>query len=271
MKTYDLKSIQKRGLAILLDVDKVCAEHKIQYFLDGGTLIGAVRHKGFIPWDDDIDLSMPRDDYEKFLEIAPNELSDRYFVQAHQTDSEFPFGFARIIDKKSRTIDGDKVKFRTGFCIDVFPIDNAHDNMLVHKFRIFLIKVIQLLTKDKVDVKISDYPSVSSKIAIAIGIGLGRLFPARQLMHWQRKIAIRSNSTSTKNKCVYSYSVRALRFLLPADIYQQTVMLEFEGHLFPAPGKWDELLTIIYGDYMTPPSEEKRVPMHGYNNVQFFE
>ena len=100
MKTYDLKSIQKRGLAILLDVDKVCAEHKIQYFLDGGTLIGAVRHKGFIPWDDDIDLSMPRDDYEKFLEIAPNELSDRYFVQAHQTDSEFPFGFARIIDKK---------------------------------------------------------------------------------------------------------------------------------------------------------------------------
>ncbi len=64
MKTYDLKSIQKRGLAILLDVDKVCAEHKIQYFLDGGTLIGAVRHKGFIPWDDDIDLSMPRDDYE---------------------------------------------------------------------------------------------------------------------------------------------------------------------------------------------------------------
>lgn len=90
-------------------------------------------------------------------------------------------------------------------------------------------------------------------------------------MHWQRKIAIRSNSTSSKNKCVYSYSVRALRFLLPADIYQQTVMLEFEGHLFPAPGKWDELLTIIYGDYMTPPSEEKRVPMHGYNNVQFFE
>lgn len=71
--------------------------------------------------------------------------------------------------------------------------------------------------------------------------------------------------------CIFSYSVRALRFLLPADIYQQTGMLEFEGHLFPAPGKWDELLTIIYGDYMTPPSEEKRVPMHGYNNVQFFE
>lgn len=97
-----LKAVQRRGLELLLLVDDVCSKHGITYFLEGGTLLGAIRHKGFIPWDDDVDIVMPRADYERFVQIAQGELPARFFVQTNETDPEFPFGFAKILDTKSR-------------------------------------------------------------------------------------------------------------------------------------------------------------------------
>lgn len=266
----DLRTIQNRGLKILLDVDAICKNNNINYFLEGGTLLGAVRHKGFIPWDDDVDIAMFRGDYEKFLQIASRELPKNYFVQHNESDPYFPFGFTKILDLNSR-FPNNKNKFKTGFCIDVLPIDNAHDNKLIHKFNIFLIKSIQGLTKSKIELEMSNYEGVIVKIAVIMASIAGSVFSAKFLMRMQKYIATSNNKNETKSKCFYSYPFDYLDRLFPKEIYANIEMLEFEGHLFPAPKGWDEVLTILYGDYMTPPPIEERIPLHGFENVQFLD
>ena len=265
----DLTTIQHRGLEILLEIDKLCVKHNIKYFLASGTLLGAVRHKGFIPWDDDVDIMMLREDYDRFLGIAGTVLPEKYFVQTNQSDPEFPFGFARIVDTHSRFAGSPTVKYVTGLCLDVFPVDNAHDKLIVHKTRLFLIKIIQILTKDKVNGTIANYPSLLSKIAVSIGLLLGRFFSARTLMTWQHRIATASNGRFTQNKCVFSYPVSFLSCLFPEDIFDEVDMVEFEGYSFPAPSGWHKYLSILYDDYMTPPPKAERIPMHGCGKIMF--
>jgi lipopolysaccharide cholinephosphotransferase len=266
----DIKTIQKRGLQILLEVDVLCKKNNLKYFLEGGTLLGAVRHKGFIPWDDDVDIAMLREDYELFLKVAKKELSDQYFVQTNDSDVHFPFGFIKILDNNSRFPDN-KNKFKTGFCIDIFPIDNAHDNRAIHKLNIFMIKAIQGLTKSKIKLNLSKYKGIFIKTAVILASLIGNFFSTRFLMKVQRKIAVLNNRKSTKNKCFYSYPFNLLDRLFPSELYANTEMLEFEGFMLPAPKGWDKILTILYGDYMTPPPMEERVPSHGFGKVQFLD
>ena len=266
----DMKTVQERGLKILLEIDAICMTNGIKYFLEGGTLLGAIRHKGFIPWDDDVDVAMLREDYELFLSKARVELPNRYFVQTNDDDPNFPFGFAKIIDTKSKFPDN-KNKFKTGFCIDLFPIDNAHDNVIIHNLNIFMIKVIQGLTKSKIVLDMSTYKSAAIKTAVKVVSMVGKLFSTRFLMETQKKIAIMNNNKKTFNKCCYSFPFNYLNRLFPSEIYEDVEMVVFEEYEFPAPMVWDEVLTILYGDYMTPPPLEERVPLHGFERVQFLE
>ena len=266
----DIKTVQRKGLRILLEVDAICKTNGITYFLEGGTLLGAVRHQGFIPWDDDIDITMLREDYELFINKAKEELPSRYFLQTTFDDPHFPFGFAKIIDTKSR-FPNNKNKFKTGFCIDVLPIDNAHDNKIIHNLNIFIIKVIQGLSKSKIVLDMSNYNSTIIKITVKIASITGKLFSTRFLMEMQRKIATMNNYKKTKNKCIYSYQFNYLNRLFPREIYEDVEMLNFEGYNLPAPKGWDKSLRILYGDYMTLPPIEKRVPLHGFEKIQFIE
>lgn len=269
-KDQGIRAIQKRGLEILLEVDRLCKTHQIQYFLEGGTLLGAVRHQGFIPWDDDVDIVMLRDDYEKFLQVAPKALNERYFLQTYRTDPYFPFGFARVLDTKSQFPDV-KSKFKSGFCLDIFPIDNASDLKVVHRWRIFLMKVIQALSKSKINLDLNNYQGVFTKIIVLMAAVIGKLFPNRFLMWFQNRIATGSHQHRTKYKCIYSYPYHFLNRLFPSEAYQEVDMLPFEGYHFPAPKGWDLILTELYGDYMTPPPIEKQVPLHGFSSIKFFD
>jgi lipopolysaccharide cholinephosphotransferase len=265
-----LKDIQKRGLQILLEVDALCKRNNITYFLEGGTLLGAVRHKGFIPWDDDVDIVMLREDYDKFVKISMDQLPERYFVQTNDSDKYFPFGFARIVDRKSKYL-YDKNKYRTGFCLDIFPIDNAHDNKIIHGFNMFMIKAIQGLTKSKIALDISKYNGTITKMMVAVSALVGKLFTTRFLIKVQNRISLSCNRNNTKYKCCYSYPFSFLNRLFPSDVFGDVKMLEFEGHMLPAPKSWEKVLTILYGDYMTLPPVEERVPMHGYDKVVFLD
>ena len=95
---FDIKLLQNKMLGILLEIDRICRENNIRYLLDGGSMLGAVRHHGFIPWDDDADVMMPRDDYDRFIEIAPRALGKKYVFQCIENTREYPYNFGKVFD-----------------------------------------------------------------------------------------------------------------------------------------------------------------------------
>lgn len=138
-KITDIKEMQQIGLLMLADVDKYCRENDITYFVGYGTLLGAIRHKGFIPWDDDIDIIMPREDYNKFIREYGNE---RYKVLSNEYTTDYYYNFAKVVDLKTYAIEhGRNVRIQDlGLYIDVFPIDHLKKNKGL-SFNIFYKKV----------------------------------------------------------------------------------------------------------------------------------
>lgn len=148
MATYDIRPLQLRILDILLAVDKVCKEHGLRYYIIAGTLLGAVRHKGFIPWDDDLDIGMPRKDYDLLMAHASEWLPQPMEAAAFETDKTYPLPFAKIQDASTTLIERMHLKYLGGIYIDVFPLDGMTSNKLVqrlHFARYFWLKRVQYL------------------------------------------------------------------------------------------------------------------------------
>ena len=127
----DLQLLQLCEELILKEIDKICIKHNICYFVGGGTALGLRRHGGFIPWDDDIDINMPRDDYNRFLKIAISELPDFLFLQNHNTDANFPRLYSKVRLKGTKFVEYQyrNLKMEQGIFIDIFPMDQALDNV----------------------------------------------------------------------------------------------------------------------------------------------
>ena len=135
-----LKRLQDLELEMMLKIDEICKRHDLTYYLMGGTLIGAVRHQGFIPWDDDIDLGMPRPDYEKFLQVAPKELGEEFGILTPYDTEGYPFTFAKVINKKMKILykNNEKLK-KWNIWVDIFPLDSMPKNTLSFNIRKYLL------------------------------------------------------------------------------------------------------------------------------------
>ena len=120
-----MNDLQKRLLVILKEFARVCGKHNLRYFLNGGTCLGAIRHKGFIPWDDDVDVMMPREDYEKFLTLQYEYEGTPYFIQSWKSDPRYTYGFAKLRDSSTTFIEDFYRNHRInhGVWIDIFPLD----------------------------------------------------------------------------------------------------------------------------------------------------
>ena len=247
-----IRKIQLTELSILRELDRICQKCKIPYIIDSGTLLGAVRHEGFIPWDDDIDIKMLRRDYDKFCNICKDELGKKYFLQTYRTDKGYRWGYARILRKGTVFIRAghQSLKSKTGIFIDVFPCDNMPEG----KAALFLCNALSLVCRKML------YSEVGAKSAPffvkRIGFACLDLLP-KEWAYYGLENAWGSTEETVGQK---------------REWFENTCDICFEGLMVKAPAKKEEVLTYYYGkDYMTPPPEEERQPKHTAEYIKFVE
>ena len=274
-----LNQIQAANLKMLKEIDRICRKHDIGYRLDSGTLIGAVRHKGFIPWDDDADIIMRRDDWERFREIAPSELPDSMELMTPEDLAEINafYDFTpRIIYRNCRKCVPDEETAYYGerlnrLWIDIFLEDNIPDG----KAGDFIAR-----TKQKIIYSLAmghrfgcDYRkyTVLQKIAVAAGSGAGKLIPMKTLCRWQRDAAVRDRNRNTKRLFCSNYQPDYLYVTIDRSWTDRTVYMPFEDTELAVPVDSHNVLKEIYGDYMQLPASEKRVPSHGTEMVEVYD
>lgn len=244
----NLRSCQLKQLSILVEIDRICEKHGITYWLDGGTLLGAVRHGGFIPWDDDIDIGMPLADMKRFIQIAPSELPSSLFLQTKETDASYKGIITKVRDLNSLYVESHDTfisDYKKGLFIDIFPF--------------------------------IDYPTVPKKWVKKLMKGLSKSY---DILHTQHYYSFRSfveffyfGSMHTIYKAIW----KLLCLIFPKGTYLSNTIhnngygivhridsvyplseIEFEGRRFKAPGNIDAYLTDLYKNYMEIPPVDKR-------------
>ena len=259
-----LRELQLFQLQMLKDIKKVCEKYGIRYYLSGGTMLGAVRHQGFIPWDDDIDIMMPYADYQRFLSVAQRELGDDYFLQNSETEENYPFAYSRIRKNNTAMLrEWDyKVKFHHGVWIDVNPmlyINGKSDR----KKKELLLRICHFLKMDEESfVEDKKWLIERSNKYIYNLIGLVRKLPKSTRYGIRKRILHRINNAPKGKYTAFIWT--GISSLVPSEVYEgNPVEVPFEDDVFPVPRDYDQYLTCTYGDYMTPPPEEKRIGVHG--------
>jgi|LSQX01.3.fsa_nt_gb lipopolysaccharide cholinephosphotransferase len=244
-----LRKLQLLQFKILLEVKRICEKHDIQYFLMGGTLLGAVRHRGFIPWDDDIDVGMMRSEYDRFLEICREELSPEFFLQTYETDSTYAYSFAKIRLNGTEYPEPANcdVLHHKGICIDIFSFDKAPNNNLLRK----LYRIISMEIDIMCNIKYR-YTRPDSPLNLKILRLISRLFSKEQLIRMRDDISKRYNDKNT------GFLMNGTFNCYPSHIFDHFLKLEFEGIEFPVPAGYITYLEYAYGDYQKLPPESRR-------------
>ena len=270
LEELSLKEIQAKSLEILRDVDSFCRKEQISYSLAYGTLIGAIRHKGFIPWDDDIDIVMPRADYERFVKTYK---SKKFRLLSPENDKDCFIAYSRVYDEDEtivRTTLPFAKKYRGGIWIDLFPLDGAEDDFSSFKRQIGNLTELfdkQLYFRDAVTNPF--YFHSVKKILGAFKRKVmrrnGRGLP--DIIRKMRTLATQYPYGSTGHWSQFTCMDDGTRNYQLMEDFSSTIDVEFEGHLFPAMNGYDRVLRNIYGNYMELPPEEQRVPKQGYLQI----
>ena len=251
------RQIQLVELEILDEFERLCRLGGLRYYIIAGTLLGAVRHKGFIPWDDDMDVAMPRKDFERFFTFCQTALAPEFFFQSLETDQNCPFFHYKL--RKNGTFVEEpglkKIEMHKGIFIDIFPLDGCPEKDLSGK--LFFKWFEQLRSGIQAQVNPDFVCGYTKSYARATHTLIKKLPRSVLIGIW--KLTSRISSLCFKKKLCTVCG----RHGYPGETYQtawyqETVFLDFEGRKLPAPAGWDAMLTNLYGDYMTPPPESER-------------
>jgi lipopolysaccharide cholinephosphotransferase len=268
MNDIDYSNYEELGLrdaqiimaGILKEVADICDKYGIKYFLDAGTLIGAVRHKGFIPWDDDIDIGMLREDYRKFLSIIKDELPEHLFLQTHENDLYYDIYQVPCKIRYNNTLFiEEKIvenpKMHNGLFIDILPYDSLPKKKWVYTIQ---RKISNFILRSFVRCR-----EIPEKLTFK-----------NKLTHFIYKIVVKIFSTQRRQKLFdflinwndinseymgYGVDTTWSEYIYKKKDFFDLIKVEFEGEYFYAPKNYDAVLTQLYGDYMTLPKEEDRV------------
>lgn len=266
MENKNVKKLQSYEMIILDEVARICEKHNLKYFIMGGNLIGAIRHKGFIPWDDDMDIAMMREDYDKFLEIASKEIDDKFIVDYIENDPYYYLPFAKVRIKDSLYEEPVQKDYRgeKGIWIDIFPLDNANkEDSLFIRFQAFLKETIHFINAVKANVSSEKYPFFKKVIKFVF-----KPISIKKLIHMQTKI-MKWNTNKNAPYCISfgaKYGMKKQTML--KTVFLPTVKLQYEDRIYEAPGNYEIYLNRVYPDYMTLPPEEKRIT-HNPRRIKF--
>lgn len=248
MANYDIRPLQLRILKILLAVDKVCKEHNLRYYIMAGTMLGAVRHKGFIPWDDDLDIGMPRRDYDLLMSHSAEWLPQPYEAVCAENDRDYPLPFAKIQDAGTTLIERMHLKYLGGIYLDVFPLDGVPEGNLRQRMHFaryeFYKRVLYFIFRDP----------------YKHGRGSGswlpllcrRLFTTTGVQKSIRSILTKYDFDDSRLICDYDDGMKGI---MPKTELGAPTPILFEGEEVWGVHSYDAYLARKYGEYMVIPKQ----------------
>jgi len=261
MNNMDL--LHQVDLDIVKEVVAICDKHGFKYYMLGGTMLGAIRHKGFIPWDDDIDLGIPRKDYDAFINIAQDELSEHLKLVNYHTDPNYHYYITRILDTKTVVEEeriGNENKY-TNASIDIFPIDGTPNNIILRKIYFFRVlyhrALMSLCYKDSIDRKRPRGKAERILLWIMEKIPIEKMTTPYRQKEIIDKLLRKQQLNNSKyiGNIMGAYRTREI---VPAEYYGAGKMYPFEDIYLRGMDMYDEYLKYTYGDYMQLPPENKR-------------
>ena len=251
----ELRSIM---LSILSDIHQWCETNGTQYFLSYGTLLGAVRHHGFIPWDDDIDIWMPRPDYDRFISEYQHEF---YKVISPYNDKDYPLEYAKVHDPRTVVLetDGDG---NWGVFVDVFALDGIPSEKVFARTKRKVSMIHHIVSNQRFTrkFKLSGDLGLKKNIHIVLGRIMHPFLSLNRVLLWEDRVKKKNRYQGSPFTTDFG---RSHSRFFDKSVFSEQIPMEFEGKTFMAPVKYHECLSMLYGDYMTPPPADKQVSNHG--------
>lgn len=263
MKLITLDERKTIELEILQAVHDFCCRNDIKYSMACGTLLGAIRHKGFIPWDDDIDIYLPRKDFEKLELLFPDCLNGRYVFASYSRTKNWHVAFGKIYDNRTLVIETKSKTHPTGVSIDIFPVDEVPDGD--QEFYNYKSKQLQYLKANAIRCfKFNKQTSFIRNIgALLLKLPYIFLSTERLVKRIDENAKINNGHGYSRLYECAEYPGRQIPF--PKSLFDDLIDTEFEGRYFKGFNNYDQYLTNTFGEYMTPPPESQRVSLHVNN------
>ncbi len=269
-----LNKIHKIELICLDELVRICDKHNINYFLIGGTLIGAVRHKGFIPWDDDIDIGMLRADYDKFIKICETEIDkSKFFLQIPETDSnsaDFELARLRINNTKFVQEHRKNLKTHEGFFVEIFPYDSIPNS----KIKSFLYSYFFKILKRIVGIRMGynyDLKNFIIRSIMHINVFFSKVIPLSYLYNKVKNYHLNFDNINSQKVFLLAGAYSNKKETHLRETVSEYDFLEFEGKNYKVPKNYDLFLKEQYGDYMQLPPENERINKHPVAILDFGE
>lgn len=255
---YDNKELQEKILEVILYIDKLCKANNIEYYLLGGSALGAVRHQGFIPWDDDLDICMTFDNYYKFINLCEEKLdTEKYYLQKEFTE-EWPMWFTKIRTNNTTYIEelNKGKEMHQGIFVDVFCLNKVSNNKFMSYLQYICGRTLTALGLSKRGYK---GDTLMKKIVILIM----KLFPYRYTSKILKNFIQRYNRQKVHNIAHLAGKAKYSKCVYPCEVIGEPQRIIFENYMLPVPEKVEQYLTLRFGDYMElPPASERSKAIH---------
>ena len=258
---YDPEVLHRRLLDIAVEFHKACEKNGLKYYMLGGTMLGAVRHKGFIPWDDDMDFGMPRTDYDYFVKNASSLLPPYYEVRFYLNAENSPMHYAKLIDNRTTLIEKGYTDYVEGLYIDIFPLDGAGSGSALDRIRMKRIQYLQIL--------IINHCTTNPKSGLRAV--LKRYAQGRDLhkLHSAMEKTLTQKSLQDSTLIANYLGAWGQKEIMPKEIMGTPQLYKFEEFELYGSENADAYLKSLYGNYMELPPEEKRVFRHNYHYLDY--